>query len=189
MFDQDKSAPAVERTAPIAEGLPNWWVTAEERDRRADDHDRRADSQDRDASQRDAAANQRDGMAVVREHDATEMAVMAHRRLAADELADAERWVTAHDSRTDGEQQSQSDGDGSEELIADLVNAALARDETKDDLRQVAQHGAAAADDRLTAARDRAAAAADRGAARADRDTAKIGRQQAAIDRAPHVKR
>jgi uncharacterized protein (DUF3084 family) len=77
--------------------------------------------------------------------------------------------------------QAEADSDA---LMAALIEAAMLRDDVRDQLEQLAQFLRAAARDRQAARAERESAEADRAAARADRNHARSDRQQSALDRA-----
>ncbi|MCW2528120.1 MAG: hypothetical protein JWM76_2980 [Pseudonocardiales bacterium] len=181
-------------------GLHSGWGTSPaDRDRTADERDHQADQRDRRADERDASAQQREGQAIQREQDAAQMARAAHRRLNAARDSDADRWAQAAngiDQPDDGTAFDYPAGAASlsspgskpvrsDDRIAELMEKGIERDNTRADLRHIAQQLGAAATERRTAAADRVAAATDRSAARADRDEARTAREQAALDRAP----
>jgi hypothetical protein len=174
----------------------SWWVSAEERDTRAEAADRQAD-------ERDAAARARDDAADRLIHDARAREELAYRRirevtrrLNALDVGEAHQHV--HLQQAAEAIQDAIDSGADEPLLhllrevlklldvqfADVIAAGIQRSNLRVDLQHADQFLSGAADDRSAAAADRSAAASDRAVAAGDRDSARTARRSAAAYRA-----
>ena len=173
----------------------SWWVSAEERDVRADAADRRAEDRDTAARGRDEAADRLVRDARAREEAAYQRIREVTRRLNALDAGEAEQHV--HLQQAGEAIQAAIDSGADEPLLhllrevltlldvqfADLIAAGGQRSALRVDLQHAGQLLAGAADDRTAAASDRSAAAGDRTAAAGDRDSARTSRRSAAAYR------
>jgi len=174
----------------------SWWVSAEERDTRAE-------AADRQANERDAAARARDDAADRLLHDARAREELAYRRirevtrrLNALDVGEAHQHV--HLQQAAEAIQEAIDSGADEPLLhllrevlklldvqfADVIAAGIQRSNLRVDLQHADQLLSGAADDRSAAAADRSAAASDRAGAAGDRDSARTARRSAAAYRA-----
>jgi hypothetical protein len=174
----------------------SWWVSAEERDTRAEAADRRAE-------ERDAAARARDDAADRLIHDARAREELAYRRIREvtrrlNALDAGEAHQHVHLQQAAEAIQEVIDSGADEPLLdllrevlklldvqfADVIAAGIQRSNLRVDLQHADQLLAGAADDRAAASADRSAAATDRAVAAGDRDAARISRRSAAAYRA-----
>ena len=169
----------------------SWWISAEERDARADAADRRAEDRDTAARDRDDAADQLMADARAREEGAYQRIREMTRRLNALDAGEADQHVHLQQA---GEAIQQAIDSGADEPLlhllrevlklldvqfADVIAASVQRSSLRIDLQHARQLLAGAADDRTAAASDRAAAVGDRTAAAGDRDSARTARRDA----------
>jgi hypothetical protein len=174
----------------------SWWVSADERDTRADATDRRAEDRDVAARTRDDAADRLAQDARAREELAYRRIREVTRRLNA--LDDDEAHQHVHLQQAGEAIQEAIDCGADEPLLhllrevlrlldvqfADVIAAGIQRSTLRVDLQHADQLLAGAADDRAAALADRTAAATDRAAAAGDRDSARTSRRHAAGYRA-----
>ena len=191
-----ESQPPTDRAEPddpwAQEGhARSWWVSAEERDVRADAADQRAQNRDTAARDRDDAADRLVEDARAREHQAHQRIREITRRLNALDAGEADQHV--HLQQASEAIQEAIDSGADEPLLhllrevlrlldvqfADVIAASIQRSSLRVDLQHAGQILAGAADDRTAAASDRSAAAADRTAAAGDRDSARTARRDA----------
>ena len=174
----------------------SWWVSAEERDIRAE-------AADRQAEERDAAARARDDAADRLVHDARAREELAYRRIREvtrrlNALEAGEVHQHVHLQQATEAIQKAIDSGADEPLLellrevlklldvqfADVIAAGIQRSDLRVDLQHADQLLAGAADDRSAASADRSAAANDRAVAAGDRDSARTSRRSAAAYRA-----
>jgi hypothetical protein len=172
------------------------WVSADERDARAEASDGRAADRDTAARGRDDAA---DGLlqdARTREERAYRRILEVTQRLNAADAGEGMQWL--HLQEAGAAIQEAIDCGAGEPLaellrqvlrrldvqFADVIAAGIQRAGLRVDLQHAGQQLAGAADDRIAAAADRAAAAADRAAAAHDRADARTARRSAEAYRA-----
>jgi hypothetical protein len=174
----------------------SWWVSAEERDTRAE-------AADRQAEERDAAARARDDAANHLTHDARAREELAYRRIREvtrqlNALDAGEALQHVHLQQATEAIQEAIDSGADEPLLhllrevlklldvqfADVIAAGIQRSHLRVDLQHADQLLAGAADDRSAASADRSAAASDRAVAAGDRDSARTSRRSAAAYRA-----
>jgi ANTAR domain len=174
----------------------SWWVSAEERDTRAEAADRQAEERDAAARARDDAADRLIGGARAREELAYRRIREVTRRLNALDAGEVHQHV--HLQQAAETIQEAIDSRADEPLLqllrevlklldvqfADLIAAGIQRSSLRVDLQHADQLLAGAADDRSAASADRSAAASDRAAAAGDRDSARTSRRSAAAYRA-----
>jgi hypothetical protein len=174
----------------------SWWVSAEERDARAEAADRQAEDRDTAARARDDAADRLTQDARAREDLAYERIREVTRRLNALDAEEIHQHV--HLQQAVEAIQEAIDSGAQEPLLhllrevlrlldvqfADVMAAGIQRSNLRVDLQHADQLLAGAADDRSSASADRSAAATDRTAAAGDRDSARTSRRSAAAYRA-----
>jgi hypothetical protein len=174
----------------------SWWVSAEERDARADASDQQAEDRDTAARARDDAADRLLQDARAREDLAYQRIREVTRRLNALDVGEAHQHV--HLQQAVEAIQEAIDSGAEEPLLhllrevlkvldvqfADVIAAGIQRSHLRVDLQHADQLLAGAADDRSAAAADRGAAASDRAASAGDRDSARTSRRTAATYRA-----
>jgi hypothetical protein len=174
----------------------SWWVSAEERDTRADAADRRAQGRDAAARARDEAADRLMQDVRVREELAYRRIREVTRRLNALDVGEAHQHL--HLQQAGDAIQEAIDSGADEPLLrllreilklldvqfSDVIAAGIQRSNLRVDLQHADQLLAGAADDRSAASADRSAAAGDRAAAAGDRDSARTARRSAAAYRA-----
>jgi hypothetical protein len=174
----------------------SWWVSAEERDTRANVADQQAEDRDAAARARDAAADQLLQDARAREELAYQRIRQVTRRLNSLDAGEAHQHV--HIQEAGKAIQEAIDCGADEPLVhllrevlklldvqfADVLAAGIERSDLRVDLQHADQLLTGAADDLSAAAADRAAAASDRAAAAGDRDSARTSRRSAAAYRA-----
>jgi hypothetical protein len=174
----------------------SWWVSAEERDARADAADRQAEDRDAAARARDDAADRLVQDARAREELAYRRIREVTRRLNALDAGEAHQHLHLQQA---GEAIQEAIDSGADEPLlhllrevlklldvqfADVIAAGIQRSHLRVDLQHADQLLAGAADDRSAASADRSAAATDRAAAAGDRDRARTSRRSAAAYRA-----
>ena len=174
----------------------SWWVSAEERDTRAEAADRQAEERDAATRARDDAADRLIHAARAREELAYRRIREVTRRLNALDAGEAHQHV--HLQQATEAIQEAIDSGADEPLLqllqevlklldvqfADVIAAGIQRSNLRVDLEHADQLLAGAADDRSAASADRSAAAADREVAAGDRGSARISRRSAAAYRA-----
>jgi len=174
----------------------SWWVSAEERDTRAEAADRQANERDAAARARDDAADRLIRDARAREELAYRRIREVTRRLNALDVGEAHQHV--HLQQAAEAIQEAIDSGADEPLLhllrevlklldvqfADVIAAGIQRSNLRVDLQHADQLLSGAADDRSAAAADRSAAASDRAGAAGDRDSARTARRSAAAYRA-----
>jgi hypothetical protein len=174
----------------------SWWVSAEERDNRADAADQQAEDRDTAARARDDSAHRLVQDARAREELAYRRIREVTRRLNALDAGEAHQHV--HLQQACEAIQEAIDSGADEPLLhllrellklldvqfADVIAAGIQRASLRVDLQHADQLLAVAADDRSAASADRSAAASDRAAAAGDRDSARTARRSAAAYRA-----
>jgi hypothetical protein len=174
----------------------SWWVTAEERDTRADAADQQAEDRDATARARDDAADRLIQDARAREELAYQRIREVTRRLNTLDARELDQHV--HLQQAVEAIQEAIDCGADEPLLhllrevlklldvqfADLMAAGIQRSNLRADLRHADRLLAGAADERSAASADRSAAAADRAAAAGDRDSARTSRRSSAAYRA-----
>lgn len=181
---------------------PAWWFDEEHHDLAADARDEAGRGRDEAAASRDVTASQRDEDATEREQAATDLTKNAHERLDAHTAQSVDAMVGYERSlielqRMFDEVRSAPGIPGPVidqlqrrvELILDrsyvaTLGVTYERDDSRKDLRSIAQHLDAALRDRLAAGQDRTDTAADRQAADRDRQHARNDRHRAALHRA-----
>jgi hypothetical protein len=174
----------------------SWWVSAEERDARADAADRQAEIRDAAARSRDDSADRLVQDARAREELAYRRIREVTRRLNALDAGEAHQHLHLQQA---GEAIQEAIDSGADEPLlhllrevlklldvqfADVIAAGIQRSHLRVDLEHADQLLAGAADDRSAASADRSAAATDRAAAAGDRDKARTSRRSAAAYRA-----
>ena len=174
----------------------SWWVSAEERDTRADAADRQAEVRDAAARARDDTAERLLQQARAREELAYRRIREVTRQLNALDAGEAHQQVHLQQA---GEAIQEAIDSGADEPLlhllreilklldvqfADVIAAGIQRSNLRVDLQRADQILAGAADDRSAASADRSAAAGDRAAAAEDRDSARASRRSAASYRA-----
>jgi hypothetical protein len=173
----------------------SWWVSAEERDTRADAADQQAEDRDAAARARDDAADRLMQDARAREELAYRRIREVTRRLNALDAGEAHQHV--HIQQAAEAIQEAIDSGADEPLLhllrevlklldvqfADVIAAGIQRSNLRVDLQHADQLLAGAADERSAASADRSAAATDRAAAAGDRDSARTARRSAATYR------
>jgi hypothetical protein len=174
----------------------SWWVSADERDTRADTADRQAEDRDATARTRDDAADRLIQDARAREELAYRRIREVSRRLNALDAGEARQHV--HLQQAAEAIQEAIDSGADEPLahllrdvltlldvqFADVIAAGIQRSDLRVGLQHADQILAGAADDRSAASADRSAAATDRAAAAGDRDSARTSRRSSAAYRA-----
>jgi hypothetical protein len=174
----------------------SWWVSAEERDTRADAADRHAEDRDAAARARDDVADHLMQDARAREELAYRRIREVTRRLNALDVGEAHQHL--HLQQAGEAIQEAIDSGADEPLVhllrevltlldvqfSDVIAAGIQRSKLRVDLQHADQLLAGAADDRSAASADRSAAATDRAAAAGDRDSARTSRRSAATYRA-----
>jgi hypothetical protein len=174
----------------------SWWVSAEERDTRADAAERQAEDRDVAARARDEAVDRLMQDARGREELAYQRIREVTRRLNA--LDAGEAYQHLHLQQAGEAIQGAIDSGADEPLLhllrevlklldvqfSDVIAAGIQRSQLRVDLQHADQLLAGAADDRSAASADRSAAATDRAAAAGDRDSARTSRRSAATYRA-----
>jgi hypothetical protein len=172
------------------------WLSADERDARADAADRRAVDRDTAARVRDETADQLLLDARAREEQAYQRIREVTQRLNGLDVGEAAQHL--HLQQAGDAIQEAIDSGADEPLarllrqvlqlldvqFADVIAAGIQRSSLRVDLQHAGQQLAGAADDRTAASADRAAAAADRAAAAGDRENARTSRRSAAAHRA-----
>ena len=170
----------------------SWWVSAEERDSRADSADQRAEDRDAAARARDDSAERLMRDARAREELAYRRIREVTRRLNTLDVGEANQHV--HLQQAGQAIQEAIDSGADEPLLhllrevlkmldvqfADVLAAGIQRSSLRVDLQHADQLLAGAADERSAASADRTAAATDRAAAAGDRDSARTSRRAAA---------
>ena len=170
----------------------SWWVSAEERDSRADSADQRAEDRDAAARARDDSAERLMRDARAREELAYRRIREVTRRLNTLDVGEADQHL--HLQQAGQAIQEAIDSGADEPLLhllreilkmldvqfADVLAAGIQRSSLRVDLQHANQLLAGAADERSAASADRTAAATDRAAAAGDRDSARISRRAAA---------
>jgi hypothetical protein len=174
----------------------SWWVSAEERDTRADAADRQAENRDAAARARDDAADHLMQDAQAREELAYRRIREVTRRLNALDAGGARQHL---DLQQAAEAIQEAIDSGADEPLlhllrevlrlldvqfADVIAGGIQRSNLRVDLQHADQLLAGAAADRSAASADRTAAANDRAAAAGDRDRARTSRRSAAAHRA-----
>jgi hypothetical protein len=174
----------------------SWWVSAEERDTRADAADRQAEARDAAARARDDAADRLLQDARAREELAYKRIREVTRRLNALDAGEAHQHLHLQQA---GEAIQEAIDSGADEPLlhllrevlklldvqfADVIAAGIQRSNLRVDLQHADQILAGAADERSAASKDRSADAGDRVAAAEDRDSARSSRRSAASYRA-----
>jgi hypothetical protein len=167
------------------------WVSADDRDGRAEAADQRAADRDAAARDRDQAADRLATDARVREELAYERIRQVTQRLNTLDAGEADQHVHLQQA---GEAIEQAIDSGADEpllhllrevlnlldvQIADVIAAGIQWSRLRVDLQHTGQLLAGAADERAAASADRAAASSDRTAAAADRDRARFARRDA----------
>ena len=174
----------------------SWWVSAEERDIRADAADRQAEERDSTARARDDAADRLMQDARAREELAYRRIREVTRRLNGLDAGEGQQHL--HLQQAVEAIQEAIDCGADEPLLhllrqvlklldvqfADVIAAGIQRSDLRVDLEHADQLLAGAADNRSAASADRSAAASDRAAAAGDRDRARTSRRSAAAYRA-----
>jgi hypothetical protein len=172
------------------------WVSAEQRDARAEAADGRAADRDTAARGRDDTADGLVRDARTREERAYRRILEVTQRLNAADAGEGVQWL--HLQQAGAAIQEAIDCGADEPLagllrqvlrlldvqFADVIAAGIQRAGLRADLQHAGQQLAGGADDRTAAAADRAAAAADRAAAAHDREDARTARRSAAAYRA-----
>jgi hypothetical protein len=174
----------------------SWWVSAEERDTRADAADARAENRDEAARARDDGAERVTRDARAREELAYQRIRDVTRQLNALDAGEALQHL--HLQQAGEAIQDAIDSSADEPLLhllrevlklldvqfTDVIAAGIQRSNLRVDLQHADQLLARAADERSAASADRSAAATDRAAAAGDRDSARTSRRSAAAYRA-----